>query len=661
MRAVASVLQPVRQALRPPPRLTLSDWAEAKYYLSAESAAEPGRWTTLPYQRAWMDAITDSSIEQVAIIKSARVGFTKVLNSMIGYHVDHDPCAILLIQPTEDDAKGYSKEEIEPMLRDCPAVGEKFITSRNKVDSLLHKRFRGGLLQLAGARSPGNFRRVSRRVVLGDEVDGYPPSAGKEGDPIELAKRRAEHFWNRKFVWGSTPTFAGASRIEQLFLAGDQRRYYVPCPDCGFMQVLRFPHFSWPKGKPELAVYGCIECGSAIEHAHKRDMVHAGEWRPGPHPQFPDDPPPPPFNGHASFHIWAAYSFSPNAGWGQLCSEFVAANRGGAEHLQTFVNTVLGETWTERGEAPEWERLYQRREPFAIGTCPAGVLLLTAGVDVQKDRLVYEVVGWGREKYSWSIDVGVLPGDTSDLKKGPWPQLHALLARTFRHEGGTELPIAMLAIDSGYNTQTVYNWARRYPMNRVIAVKGHDAAAVLIGSPSAVEVTVSGRKLKRGYKVWPIATNVGKTELYGWLGLQTPTDEARAAGETCAPGYCHFPEHGEEYFKQLTAEQLVPRKNQKGFTTFAWELIPGRENHYLDARVYARCAAALVGLDRFRESDWVALERRLGGDPVPPPPETPDSSPAAPIPAPTPTPASVPKRPSWLGARRGGWLRGDRR
>lgn len=649
-------------ALRPPPRRKLSEWADEYYYLSAESAAEPGRWTTLPYQRAWMDAFTDPRIEQISIIKSARVGFTKVLNAVIGYHVDHDPCSILLVQPTEDDAKGYSKEEIAPMLRDCPAIGQKFLTTRNKVDSMLHKRFRGGILQLAGARSPGNFRRVSRRVVLGDEVDGYPISAGNEGDPIALAKRRAEHFWNRKYGWGSTPTIAGVSRIEQLFFEGDQRRYYVPCPSCGFMQVLQFPNLRWDDGP---AHFKCIECHARIEHEQKRAIVEAGEWRPGPHPQCPNDPPPAPFHGHASFHIWAAYSFSPNATWAQLASEFLAAHRAGSDQLKTFVNTVLGETWKDRGEAPEWERLYQRRERYAIGTCPDGVLFLTAGVDVQTDRLVYEVVGWGREKYSWSIDAGVLPGDTSDLKKGPWPQLEALLQRRFPHAGGAELHIAMMAVDSGANTQTVYNWCRTHPMNRVIAVKGHHAATVLIGSPSTVDVTASGRRLKRGYKVWLVSSSIAKSELYGWLGLQPVTDEDVAAGVTLSPGWCHFPEHGEEFFKQLTGEQLVAHKTPRG-TMFAWEEIPGRENHQLDARVYSRAAAALVGLDRFRESDWAALERAVGilsrppsspagGDAGPdrsPPRHTPLASSASPSAAP-----GRENKPSWLGRRRpGSWL-----
>jgi phage terminase large subunit GpA-like protein len=648
----------------PPPRLDLSDWAERHFYLSAESAAEAGRWKTIPYQRGIMNAFTDPSITRVSVMKSARVGWTKIVNAVAGYYIHQDPCPIMIVQPTIEDAAGYSKEEIAPMLRDCPTLAAIIPEpkTRDSDNTILAKRFPGGSLTVIGANSARGFRRVSRKVVLFDETDGYPPSAGSEGDQIQLGIRRTEYYWDRKIGDGSTPTDAGRSRIEQSFYAGDQRRYYVPCPHCDQKQVLVFTNFKWAKGKPELAVCICIHCGAEIEHVHKRAMVFAGEWRPGPHPQFPNDPAPGPFNGHTSFHIWAAYSFSPNASWGQLATEHVDAVRKGPEHLKTFVNTALGETWQDRGEAPEWERLYQRRSVYPIGRCPLGVLFLTAGVDVQKDRLVYEVVGWGRDKRSWSIDATVLPGDTSDMKRGPWDQLETLLARSYEHELGAQLSIGMLAIDSGYNTQTVYGWARRHPMNRVIAVKGHDEARVLIGSPSPVEVTVSGRKLKRGYKVWPVSTNVAKTELYGWLGLPTPTAEdleAAGAAIAYAPGYCFFPEHGEEYFKQLTAEQLVPRKSRKGFTTFGWELIPGRENHYLDARVYARAAAAVIGLDRFSETDWHSLERALGQAPPPSPEPTATSSPG------TMAQAATPKiqraaRQSWLGPQRSNWLKGNK-
>lgn len=667
MTSVQAFVEQVRTSWRPPPRRRLSEWADEFFYLSPESAADPGRWHTLPYQRGIMDAYTDPAIEHLTLMKSSRVGYTKILGAAIGYHIHQDPCSVMLVQPTLDDAREYSKDEIAPMLRDCQVLRELVPEpkTRDSNNTILNKRFPGGTLSLVGANSARGFRRVSRRVVLFDETDGYPPSAGAEGDQIKLGIRRTEYFWNRKIVTGSTPTTAGISRIHGLYLAGDQRRYYVPCPHCGFMQVLQLKHFRWPKHpeRPKLAVVVCIDCGAEIDHAHKREMVEAGEWRPGPHPQFPDEPPPGDDPRHASFHIWAAYSYSPNATWGQLCAEFVEATHEGPESLKTFVNTILGEVWQDRGDAPEWRRLYERREPYALGSCPWGVLFLTAGVDVQKDRLIYEIVGWGRGKTSWSIEIGVLHGDTSDLTKGPWPALNALLGRTYPHAGGREISISMMAVDSGFNTQVVYNWARTHPMSRVIAVRGVPTAHVLIGAPSRVDVTIGGRKLKRGYKVWPIATNVAKSELYGWLGLQRPTDEARSEGFVDSPGYCHFPEHGEEYFQQLTAEQLVPHKSQKGFMLFVWEMIPGRQNHHLDARVYARAAAAVVGLDRFREKDWAALEAVVGEAPG----RDPDGADndrssfrGASTTPPTPTPPTPPRKPTWIGPRRGSWLRRER-
>lgn len=650
----AALVQRVQASWRPPVRMDLDAWAEARFYLSAESAAEPGRWRSIPYQRAILNAFTDPTVSQVSVMKSARVGWTKILNAVVGYHMDMDPCPIMVVQPTIEDAEGYSKEEVAPMLRDCPALAaiapaEK---SRDGGNTILAKRYRGGSLSIVGANSPRGFRRVSRKVVLFDEVDGYPLSAGHEGDPISLGIRRSEYYWDRKIGAGSTPTIAGVSRIESLFLAGDQRRFYVPCPHCGEFQVLTFPRFTWPTGRPDLAVYVCILCGAEVEHKDKRAMVEAGAWRPGPHPQFPDDPPPGPWQGHASFHVWAGYSYSPNATWGQLATEFVAATRGGQETLKTFVNTVLGEAWRERGEAPEWERLYQRRDRYAIGTCPAGVLLLTAGVDVQKDRLVYEVVGWGRDRRSWSIEAGVFVGDVST--PGPWAQLDALLERMFVHESGALLSIRVLAVDSGAFTQTVYTWARPKPANRVIAVKGLSTMqrGVLVGLPTSVEVTVRGRKLKRGYRIWPVNVDQAKTELYGWLGLAPATDEERAAGGEDPPGFCRFPEHGEAYFKQLTAEQLVKTRTKRGHVVTAWEVIPGRENHGLDARNYARAASFVGGLDRFGERDWQALEQALGvASPPPPTPSTPApvTPPASP---PRPAPARfIRPRQNWLRRR----------
>jgi len=654
----------IREAWRPPTHLTLSEWADRYFYLSPDSGvADPGQWTTLPYQKGVMDAITDPLVESVSWMKSARVGYTRIILAATGYYIHQDPCPIMLVSPTLDDAEEFSKEEIAPTLRDCKVLAAIVpeATGRDGKNTITLKRFRGGVLDLVGANSGRGFRRKGRRVVFLDEVDAYPVSAGADGDPIKLAIRRTEYFWNRKIVAGSTPLIGGLSRIEKLFLAGDQRRYYVPCTQCGEMAYLVFRreqmeggepagHFmAWPKGKPEAAHFVCRECGGVIEHKDKRAIVEAGAWRAHA-----------PFTGHASFHLWAAYSYSPNASWGQLAQEFVEANAAGREELKTFVNTALGETWVERGDAPEWERLYARRELYKAGTVPEGVLFVTIGVDVQKASLIYEVVGWGRGKESWSIDAGVLEGDTSDTSPaGPWPELAVILDRAYRTPGGIELAAQRMAVDSGAYTQTVYGWCRQFPLSRVAAIKGFDHGAALVGMPQRVDVNMGGKKLKRGYRYWPVVGPIAKAELYGWLRLPTPTDEARAAGVHEAPGYCHFPEYGEEYFKQLTGEQLEKGK---------WVPVPGRQNHALDCRVYARAAAMMFGLDRFKEADWRRLEVHQGV-PAPAPPivsqATPEDLPTPPVVAvaPPPTPDWAPVRPRhkhWMGPRRSSWLRGRR-
>ena len=601
------VIREALLSLKPPPKLTLSEWADEHFRLSAESAAEPGRWRTLPYQRGIMDAFTDPKVTQVSCMKSARVGWTKIVNALVGYHLHQDPCPVLVVQPTVEDAKGYSKEEIAPMLRDCPELARIVLEDaedagpKDSGNTILHKKFPGGVLSLVGANSGTGFRRVSRRVVLFDEVDAYPASAGADGDQIKLGIQRSAYYWNRKIGAGSTPLVAGASRIELMFLEGDQRRFFVPCPSCAHMAPLVFQGeqghaLTWPEGQPQLAFFTCQKNGCVIEHKDKRAMLDAGEWRPCQWDSKAKEWKPREFTGHASFHIWAAYSCAPQHKWADVAEAFLEA-KDNPERLKTFVNTWLGETWKERGEAPDWERLYGRRESYPIGTVPAGVVVITGGLDVQKDRFVYEITGWGVGRESWSIDAGVLPGDPAN--EDDWKAVDELLSRTYPAPDGALMPIRTLAVDSGYQTNAVYTWSRRYPLTRVIACKGVPTARTIIGAPSKVDVTAGGRRV--GYKVWPVGVDMAKDELYGWLGLKHPVD-----GQPAPSGYCHFPEYDQEFFKQLTAEQLVPRDTRNGFKVYEWQKIPGRENHWLDCRVLARAAAALVGLDRMKPP-----ERRL--------------------------------------------------
>jgi phage terminase large subunit GpA-like protein len=628
------------EGLRPEIQLTVSQWADAHRRLPQKSSAEPGPWRTdrTPYLKEIMDCMsTTSEVEEVVFMKSAQVGGTEAILNMMGYVIDHAPGPMIVIQPTVELAKRFSRQRVEPLITVTPRIAAKVADARarDSGNTMLGKEYPGGQLVLTGANSAVGLRSMPAQYALMDEVDGYPVDVDEEGSPIALVEARQRTFARKKRMKVSTPTIAGRSAIEAAFEDSDQRRYYVPCPDCGEMQPLVFAQLTWSKLSlaPEAAVYECRACFYQIQSHEKTALLARGEWR----AEKPER-----IGKIRGYHLNALYAPVGWMSWGDIARQFVDVHKD-PEKYRVFINTVLGEVWTAKGEAPAWEGLQRRRESYAIGTVPQEVVFLTAGVDVQKDRVVYEVVGWGRGKRSWSIDYGELPGDTADLDDGPWSAVDELLARSFPHASGQTMPIRMLAVDSGYNTQTVYGWARRYPLNRVVAVKGQDHGGVLVGSPTPVEITDRGRKLKRGGRLWPVCVNIAKSEFYGWLRLEAPTD-----GSEPPPGYCHFPQYHDEYFRQLTSEQLVAHKTRRGFIRLEWELIPGRQNHVLDARVYARAAAYLAGLDRLTPADWASREQLLQ---PPPPTSTTPSLDASTTPSP---PAS---RGQWLKPRQRSWLK----
>jgi len=578
-------------AFKPPKKMTLSEWADSHAYLSSESSAEGGRWHTLPYQKGIMDAVTDPKIEQITVMKSARVGYSKILNHVAAFHIHQDPCPIMIVQPTIEDAQGYSKEEIAPMLRDTPVLRGLVSEAKAKdgANTILQKQFPGGSLSLVGANSPRGFRRVSRRVVLFDEIDGYPASAGTEGDQIKLGIRRTEYYWNRKIVSGSTPTVKDFSRVERMFQQGDQRRYFVPCPECGHMQYLKWANIRWIDNDPDTASYGCESCGVLIPHSKKRWMVERGEWRataPG--------------NGkHVSFHIWAAYSYSPNATWPNLVEEFLDA-KNDAEQLKTFVNTVLGETWEDEYASKVGADALSERaatEEYQQGVVPVDCLLLTIGCDVQDDRLSLSVWGWGREEQGWLIDRVVIYGDPS--RPDVWKQLDEILQAPYEGEGDRKLKVMVTAIDSGgHHTAEVYQYARERQGMGVIAIKGMaQKNKPPIGKASKVDLNAKGKTLKKGAQVFPVGSDTVKSLLFGRLKHNDP-----------GPGYLHFyPTVGTEYFQELTAEKQVMRfKN--GFPERVWVKKSSARNEALDELVYAYAALNRVYQIKDRRTLWDQIE-----------------------------------------------------
>lgn len=580
-------------ALAPPPELTLSQWADEYFYLSAESAANPGKWHTLPYQKDILDAFTDPTIEEVWVKKSARVGFTKILDAVIGYHIHQDPCPIMMVQPTIEDAQGTSKEEIEPMLRDVPvlaAISPK-ARAKTKEETILHKLFKGPMgrasLSLVGANSPRGFRRVSRRVVLFDEVDGYPMSAGAEGDQIALGKQRAAYYTNRKIGGGSTPTLKGLSRIDTEIGDTDQRHRYLPCPHCGHMQFLQWGDkdtafgFKWEKDKPETAAYLCESCAKLIDHKWLRWMDERGEWRATTvgHPK------------KRGFILWAAYSYSPNATWPQMVDEFLKS-KDNPEKLQTFVNTWRGESYEETGDQTDHKALGKLLvEGWKPGEVPFEVAILVLTVDVQGNRLECQIVGFGAGERAWLIDHDVIQGAPEDPET--WADLDAWRIRPRHRMGGGEIvPIEIMLVDSNYATDHVVKYVRPRQRLRVFACRGEEKLAVR-------SMVTKGATRKERLLQYQVAT---------WDAKRLLQHRLTIVGDR--PGRIYLPDWiSDDYLEQITAERLVKHRNRKtGRETLTWIKTRDR-NEGMDLWVYAFAALRILQefVNRKKYSDLGAL------------------------------------------------------
>jgi phage terminase large subunit GpA-like protein len=557
----------VLASLAPPPALTVATWADKERRLSSESSAEPGEWRTsrAPYQRGIMDAVSDPAIREIWLMKAAQIGWTEILNNVIGYYIDQDPAPILLVQPTLEMAEAWSKDRLAPMIRDTPALRGKIADarSRDSGNTLLHKTFDGGHLTIAGANSPAGLASRPIRVVLFDEVDRFPSSAGAEGDPVALGRKRSTTFWNRRMLAGSTPTIKGSSRIEAGFENSDQRYYFVPCPHCEEMQRLVWAGVRWPEGRPAEACYVCAHCGAEIDESQKAAMLAAGEWR-----ALKES------RGIAGFHISEIYS--PWATWAELVASFLEAKRL-PETLQTWTNTALGETWADQGDTIESAGLISRRESYTDNSLPPGVLLVTMGTDVQDDRLESTLWGWGAEEEAWKIAHVVLRGNPGS--DALWREHDELLRRKLTTDDGRTLGIEATCIDSGgHFTENVYHYCAKRKRFRVWAIKG------IGGQGRLVWPKRPGRGRKINVDVWLIGVDTVKDLLYGRV------KKVLEAG----PGYLHFDATTEpEWFDQFTSETVI-HKISMGRRVRVWRpRSSGSRQEALDCTVYAY--AAMIG------------------------------------------------------------------
>jgi phage terminase large subunit GpA-like protein len=553
-------------AWSPPPKLNVADWADAERRLDSQSSSEPGRWYTsrAEYQRGIMNACSDPTIKEVVVMAGAQLGKTEAILNIIGYHIDNDPSPILVLQPTLEMAQAFSKDRIAAgLLRSTPCLQDKVKDprARDSGNTTLHKVFPGGAITIVGANSPAGLASRPIRIVLCDEVDRYPTSAGSEGDPIQLARKRSATFWNRKVIMVSTPTNKNSSRIEEAFEASDKRFYHVPCKHCHEPQVMKWANVRWDDGNPDSAHYVCEHCAVMWTESDRIWAIRNGEWVVTQ-----------PESSVAGFAINGMYS--PWTSLSDAVREFLSVKKN-PEQLRVFTNTYLGETWEDEGETVDDYELSERREQMP--NVPDDVILMTAGVDVQDNRLEVSIIGWGRDDETYVIAHETLYGDPSTPQL--WTNLDSVLNTQFETESGRQIAIRASCVDSGgHFTNSVYAYCKKNAPRRIFAIKGVGGE----GKP------ISGR---------PSKNNIGKCLLFP-VGVDTAKDLlfARMRIKEAGPGYMHFANAlNDEYFRQLTAEKIVTRFH-RGFKKRVFEKIRPR-NEALDCMVYALAAYGILGVN----------------------------------------------------------------
>ncbi len=538
-----------------------------------------------------MDATCEPGVHVVAVMCSAQVGKTESESNIVGRQIDVDPCPMLFLQPTLEMAEAYSKDRFDPMCRDTPVLAQKVLAkkSRDKNNTKFHKKFPGGQLTFAGANSPASLASRPVRFVLCDEIDRYPISAKDEGDPVLLAKKRTTTFWNWLLMCVSTPTVKGISRIEKFWEKSDKRRYFVNCPHCDHPQ-----HFVWERlqyvGKgtegadPHSGVYYiCEKCDRPIEEKEKPAMVKNGRWQATAVSQ----------DGTVGFHLNEMYSLWRR--WLDVALDYESARTDEAQ-LRVWHNTSLGLPYEAlAGEKLDWERLHDRglQSTYSQGIVPDGGLILTAGVDVQGDRLECVVMAWGKDEEAYVIRYEKIMGDP--LQPQVWEQLAHVTGKVYLRQDGAELKVRATCVDSGYLTQEVYQRCKQYRYLHWFAIKGQSGDKPLIANPTKQEVTYRGRKT--GIDLYKIGVDHAKEVLYSRSQIETPGAK-----------YLNFPNDLDSDWYEGFCSEVQVTKHRNGQPYMVWEPLAGIRNEPLDTTVYALAAAHLAGMTRM---NWTKIEREL--------------------------------------------------
>lgn len=580
---IARLNKAISKALRgmiPPDDMTVTQWAEAKRRLSAESAAEPGPWRTerTPYLKEVMDSFTDPKVNHIVMVAASQVGKSEFLNNAIGYIIDEDPGSILFIQPTTIDAKEYSKLRIAPMIRDCPTLKKKVSDpkSRDSGNTILQKTYPGGILTLCGSTEAHALCSKPIRYVFGDERDRWATSAGNEGDPWDLAMARQTTFYNAKAVEVSTPTIKNASAIEASFATGTMERWKTKCPHCEEYHEIKWENIRYTYEEKQVAgkktykvtdiYYICPECGCISPEVVMKKQP--AKWE----AENPDAY----NNGTRSF--WLNAFVSQWASWKSIILKYLNAI-GSTKKMQVVYNTCFGELWEDRGDLQDEDSLMARREEYPA-ELPDGVLVLTCGVDTQDDRLEYEVLGHGHFGETWGIKKGIIMGRPDD--KETWKALDDVIDHIYRFEDDVGLRISMTFVDEGgHFTQDVRLQCRARIGKKVFCIKGMAGPDKPFTAPPKKQKIVINQTAVGTCWQYQLGVDSGKQIIMDNLSVQTPGSK-----------YCHFPkrdDYGSAYFAGLLSEHLVYKKERK--QPWVWEKIPGHErNEALDCRNYAMAA-----------------------------------------------------------------------
>lgn len=527
-----------------------------------------------------------------------------MLNTAL-FYMHQEPSPLMYVAPKADLAEAWSKERFVKSVNATPVLKDVFKSNRRgEGNTITQKQFTGGQISIVSARNPADLAMRAVRVVMFDECDKYPMNTGSsgggeggEGDPITVAWGRATTYGKRaKKLVACSPTIKHKSRVEQEYENSNMSIFQQRCPHCGDLQSLTWINVHIPRDENEVfdhqnACVVCPDCAVPWSESDRHYSIRNGDWLATK----------PEITWHHGYKVSALASpFTPVP---VLAKEFANA-QGNPEKLKAFKNTRLAETWAEAGEKPEWRTLYDRREVYPTQIIPKDMVILTCGIDVQKDHIYYEVVAWGKKNESYSIDKGVIQGkfEEDDFTEA----LTLFCDSTYKDCNGVDVIMSKICIDSGYNTNEIYKFCRNYGSSRVVPVKGDGGLQVSVGTPRPVDVLIDGTRHSRGLQLWVVGVSVIKEQVYRWFNAKAPTDEAKEKGATYPTGYCHFPMYDEEYFKQITAEQLVTRTNKRGYSISEWETTR-KDNHLLDCRVYARAGAVMLQIDRMTNEDFDAI------------------------------------------------------